>query len=220
MPIKVLLTGATGMVGQGVLIECLESPDVASVVVLARRSCGVTHPKLIELIHLNFLDLSKVESAFNGCNACFWCLGVSSMGMNEADYTHITVDYSLKTAEVLARLCPDLTFCYVSGEGTDSTESSKTMWARVKGRGENSLKNFQFKRLYFFRPAYIRPMKGVKPSWPIMYKLTGFLYPVLKALMPKYVSTTEQVGRAMINAALKGYDKQILDSRDIVRLAH
>jgi len=216
---KVLLTGATGMVGQGVLIECLESPAVTNVVVIGRRTCGVVHPKLTEIIHKDFLDFSAVENAFKGCNACFWCLGVSSVGMSEADYTTITVDFSTKAAESLARLCPDMTFCYVSGEGTDSTETSKTMWARVKGRGENSLKRFGFKGLYFFRPAYIRPMKGVRVSWPILYAITSPLYPVLKLLLPKYVSTTEQVGKAMINAVLRGYDKQILESRDIVRLA-
>ncbi len=219
MQLKVLLTGATGMVGQGVLTECLESPSVASVVVIGRRTCGVTHTKLTEIIHKDFLDFSAVENAFKGCNACFWCLGSTSLGTSEADYRRVTVEFTLKAAEPLSRLCPELTFIFVSGAGTRQDGKGSSMWMRVKGEIEMRLNDYHFKQLYVFRPAYIRPLKGVIPSWPILYKLTGPLYPLMKMLMPKYVSTTEQVGLAMINAATKGYEKQILESPDIVKLA-
>lgn len=206
------------MVGQGMLIECLESPHIESVLVLGRRTCGVKHPKLSEVLLENFLNLSAIEDSFTGYNACFWCLGTTSLRLTEAQYRLVTVDYTHKMAEALAQRCNDLTFCYVSGAGADQSLQSKIMWVRVKGEAENSLKQFGFKGLYFFRPAYIHPMKGVRPSF-VMYRISWFLYPIFKLLMPKQVSTTVQVGKAMINAARIGYEKQILDSADIVRLS-
>jgi hypothetical protein len=207
------------MVGQGVLIECLESDAVENVLVMGRRSCGVRHPKLSEIIHNDFLDFIRIEDAFIGFNACFWCLGTTSLRTSEADYRRITVDYTLKMAEALSRKCTDLTFCYTSGAGADPTGTSRIMWARVKGEAENGLQKYPFKAAYSLRPGYIHPLKGIKPSF-FMYKFSGLFYPVFKALTPGMVSTSVEVGQAMINAALKGYEKPILECRDIVKLAH
>ena len=216
-PLKVLLTGATGMVGSGVLIECLESDDVSQVVAVGRRSCGVKHPKLTEIIHKDFLDYSSIEGSFAGCDACFYCLGVTSLRATEAEYTRVTLDYTLKFAEECKRQSPEMTFCYVSGAGVDSTRQNGLMWVRVKGRTEKGILEMGFKRAYCFRPGFIQPMKGVKPSWNF-YKFTGFLYPLLKKL-PKYVCSTEEVGLAMIRTALRGASASTLESRDIVDLA-
>lgn len=217
MKINAIIFGATGMIGQGVLIECLESNDVETVLAVGRRSCDTTHPKFQEIIHTDFLDYSVIEDKLKGYNACFFCLGVSSTGMSEADYHLITHDYAVKAAEVLSRRNPEMTFCFISGAGTDETLNSRLMWARVKGKAENSLKKFPFKNLYLMRPALIQPLKGVKSSYTI-YKFLGPFFPLLKK-MPKYVTTTEQVGQAMINSVLFGAEKQTLENIDLVRLA-
>jgi uncharacterized protein YbjT (DUF2867 family) len=218
MGIRALITGATGMVGRGVLIECLESEEVEKVLVVGRRSCGVQHAKLTEILHDDFLDYSRIEHSFADCNACFFCLGVKSSGMTEGDYHRITHDYAVRLAEALLRRRKEMTFCFLSGAGTDQSLKSAMMWARVKGKAENSLKSLPFKSVYFFRPAYIQPMKEVKASYAL-YRFSSFLYPLLKLAMPGYVCTSEEFGRAMIAAAVGGADKQILESRDIVRLA-
>ena len=216
--IRVIIFGATGMIGSGVLIECLDNPEVESVLIIGRRSCGKEHEKLKEIIHDNFMDYANIEKDLSGYNACFFCLGVSSAGMSEEQYHIITHDYVVKAAEVLSRLNPDMTLCFISGAGTDDTLKSRMMWARVKGKAENSLKSFPFKNLFLMRPAYIQPVKGVKPTLT-MYKILGPFYPLWRRLFPKYVTTTEEVGQAMINAVLYGAAKQTLENKDIIQLA-
>lgn len=215
---KVIITGATGMVGEGVLHECLQHPQVEAVLVVGRRACGVSHPKLKEILHSDFFDLSSVEAQLAGYDACFFCLGVSSVGMNEADFTHMTHTLTLHFAETVCRQNPAMTFGYISGSGTDSTEQGRLMWARVKGKTENDLMRLPFKRAYAFRPGYMHPTPGLKNTLPY-YKYFTWLYPVLRALLPGMVSTLKEMGLAMINSALYGYDKQVLEVRDIVTLA-
>jgi hypothetical protein len=218
MKIHAILFGATGMIGQGVLVEALEHPEVSSVLAIGRRSCGVRHPKFRELIHDNYLDYSNIEEELSGYNACFYCLGVSSAGMSPQDYYSITHDYTVAAGEVLSRLNPDMVFCFISGAGTDDREKSRMRWARVKGKAENSLKTYPFKGLYLMRPGYIQHRKGVRPSYA-MYRILAPLYPVLRFLFPKAVTNTEEVGRAMIHAVLFGADKQTLETSDIIALA-
>jgi hypothetical protein len=205
------------MIGKGVLIECLEHPDVKSVLVIGRRSCEMEHQKLREIIHTDFLDYSSIQEELSGYNACFFCLGISAAGMKEQTYHTITHDYAVKAADVLSRQNPDMIFCFVSGAGTDETQKSRMMWARVKGKTENSLKVYPFKALYLFRPAMIMPRKGVKPSY-LFYKIARPLYPLLKRF-PKFVTNTEEVGQAMIKVVLHGADKQTLENIDIVNTA-
>ncbi|MCD4729956.1 MAG: hypothetical protein K8R74_05115 [Bacteroidales bacterium] len=219
MEINTIIFGATGMIGQGVLIECLEHPNVKSILSIGRKSCGKTNDKLKEIIHTDFLDYSSIENELSGYNACFFCLGVSAVGMKEQDYHVITHDYVVKIAEVLSKLNPNMTFCFISGAGTDETLKSRMMWARVKGKAENSLKKFSFKKVYLMRPAYIQPKKGIKSSYT-MYKILGPFYPVWKLLFRKYVSNTTEVGQAMINAVLSSPDKQTLENKDLIELAN
>lgn len=218
MKIKAILTGATGMVGEGVLHQCLRNPEVEAVLVINRRPCGVQHEKLTEILHKDFHDLSLIEAQLTGYKACFFCLGVSSAGMNEIDYYHLTYNLAIHVAETLSRLNPDMTFCYISGAGTDSSEQGRSMWARIKGKTENDLQKLPFKAAYMFRPGYIHPMKGMKNTLAA-YKMLGFLYPVVKALFPRYVCKLEEVGQAMINVTKKGYSKPVLECVDIVRAA-
>lgn len=215
---KVLLFGATGMVGQGVLRECLLDPDVREVLVVGRRATGQQHEKLRERVLPDVADLSAVEPDLQGFDACLFCLGVSSAGMTEERYTRLTYDLTLAVAGTLAGLNPGMTFIYVSGMGTDSSERGRTMWARVKGRTENALLRLPFRAAYLFRPGFIVPLHGVTSSttWTrIFYALTKPLHAVLKALLPNFITTTEQLGRAMIAVARKGYQKPILETRDI-----
>jgi hypothetical protein len=218
MKIKAILFGATGMVGAGVLHVILDHPDVESVLVIGRRPCGVKHPKLTELLHNDFFNYSAIEEQLRGFNACYFCLGVSSVGMSEKDYTRISYDLTMSAAIVLSRLNPGMTFCYVSGTGTDSTEQGRVMWARVKGRTENALMKLPFKAAYLFRPGFIRPIKGVGHAHAVSAAI-GLLYPVWKFFFPQYVCTLEELGLAMIQAAGKGYPKQVLENRDIAQLA-
>jgi len=218
MKIKVIITGATGMVGEGVLHECLKHPDVESVLVINRKPCGVKHEKLKEIIHKDFFDLSSMEDQLTGYNACYFCAGVSSVGKKEDEYKRITYDLTMQVAKTLLKFNPDMTFCYISGLGTDSTEKGKSMWARVKGKTENDLLKLPFKSVYMFRPGYIQPTKGLKNTF-LVYKLGAPFYPVWKALFPKYVCTLEQLGLAMINSTLYGSDKKILECKDIVKLS-
>jgi len=222
MEIDVIIYGASGMIGKGVLLETLDQSEIRSVLAIGRKSCGIQHKKLKELILQDFMDYSHVEEELRGYSACYFCLGISAAGLTEEKYHHITFDFAIHAAESLLKINPEMTFIYVSGAGTDSTEQGKTMWARVKGKTENKLLNLGFKKAYMFRPAYIQPKKGVKSSttsYRIMYTIFGPLYPLWKALFPKYVSTSEQMGRAMINAVLVGSDKSVLESEDIVKLA-
>jgi hypothetical protein len=214
MKIKAIITGATGMVGEGVLHICLNSSDVESVLVINRKPCGIKHEKLKEIIHKDFLDLSGVEDQLSGYNACYFCAGVSSVGKKEDEYKRITYDLTMNFAKTLLKLNKEMTFCYVSGTGTDSSENGKIMWARVKGKTENDLMKLGFKDAYMFRPGYIQPIKGLKNTYKIL-KVIAPLYPVWKFLFPKFVITLEEVGLAMINAALKGNNKKILECVDI-----
>ncbi|HVV55680.1 MAG TPA: hypothetical protein VHC47_10165 [Mucilaginibacter sp.] len=217
-PIKVIVTGATGMVGEGVLHECLLHPMVAEVLIVNRRPLGLDHPKLKEIIHKDFFDISPIETQLKDYDACFFCLGVSSVGMKEPDYYKLTYTLTLGFAGTLVRLNPDMTFEYISGASTDSTEKGRMMWARVKGKTENDLVKLPFKREYNFRPGYMHPTPGLKNTNKY-YKYITWLYPILKRITPNSISTLSDMGKAMINAALYGYDKQILEVKDINLLA-
>ena len=218
MKIKAIITGATGMVGEGVLHECLLHPDVESVLVINRKPCGVNHEKLKEIIHKDLFDLSAIEDQLAGYNACYFCAGVSSVGKKEDEYKHLTYELTLNFANTLLKLNPSMTFCYVSGVGTDSTEKGRSMWARVKGKTENDLLKLPFKAAYMFRPGYIQPTKGLKNAYKT-YSFFAPFYPIWKLLFPKYVVTLEQLGLSMINSTLYGSDKKILECKDIVKLS-
>lgn len=218
---KVMLFGATGMVGQGVLRECLRDPDVERVLAVGRSPTGQHDAKLDELIHDNFLDYSAVESRLSGYDACFFCLGVTSVGLTEERYRHLTYDITMAAATTLATLNPQMVFVYVTGRGTDSTEQGRLMWARVKGKTENDLLKLPFKAAYMFRPAGIQPLHGVrsKTAWyQAAYSVAAPLLTLLNRIAPNYMTTTEQVGRAMIAVARNGYPKPVLESEDINRL--
>jgi uncharacterized protein YbjT (DUF2867 family) len=218
---KVILFGATGMVGQGVLRECLLDPEVESVLAVGRSPTGQRHPKLREILHDNFLDYAAIESQLTGYDACFFCLGVSSVGISEERYRHLTYDITLAAAATLARLNPQLVFVYVTGQGTDSSEKGRLMWARVKGKTENDLLKLPFKAAYMFRPAAIQPLHGIrsKTAWvQAIYVAAAPLLSLLNRVTPKYMTTTEQIGRAMIRVAKDGYPKRVLESEDINRL--
>ena len=217
MAVKAIVFGATGMGGEGVLHVALNHPDVESVLVVGRRSCLVSHPKLLEVVHGDFFNYAPIESRLSGYNACYFCLGVSSIGKNERDYTRVTHDLTLEAARTLSRLNPDMTFCYVSGAGTDGTEKGKIMWARVKGKTENALLALPFKAVYNFRPGFIRPIKGLKNAFAIA-RILGAAYPVLDLLFPNHVCTLDDLGRAMVRAANQGYAASVLECADIARL--
>jgi uncharacterized protein YbjT (DUF2867 family) len=215
---KVILFGATGMVGQGVLRECLLDPEVESVLAIVRNSTGQQNAKLQELVHKDFLDFTGIEGRLSEYDACFFCLGVSSVGMQEKDYERITYGYTMAAARALVRLNPGMTFEFISGAGTDSTEKGRSMWARVKGKTENALLGMLFKAVYVLRPGFIQPLHGIKSKtslYQAFYTVMSPLYPLWKALLPDYVTTTEQLGRAMIAVARNGATKRVLESRDI-----
>lgn len=218
MKIKVIITGATGMVGEGVLHECLLHTDVEQVLVIGRKSCGVSHQKLKEIIHSDFYDLSSIENQLTGYSACLFCLGVSSVGMKEEAYHRLTYTLTMHVAETLARLNTEMTFCYISGASTDSTESGRLMWARVKGKTENDLMKLPFKKVYNFRPGMLEPTAGLKNTLSL-YKYFGWLAPVLRLLAPGSISTLSELGLAMIKSVTVGYEKNILEVNDIKALA-
>ena len=218
---KVLIFGATGMVGQGVLRECLLAPDVELTQTVGRTVTGLPHPRLREIQHTDLWQYESIKGDLEGFDACFFCLGVSSVGMNEERYRHLTYDITLAAASTLARLNPRMVFVYVSGRGTDSTERGKLMWAGVKGKTENDLLKLPFKAAYMFRPAGIQPLHGIKSktAWVQgIYVAAAPLLSLLNRVAPKYMTTTEQVGRAMIEAARNGYPRPVLESEDINRL--
>jgi uncharacterized protein YbjT (DUF2867 family) len=218
---KVILFGATGMVGQGVLRECLLDAGVESVLAIVRGPTGQRHAKLREILHGNFFDFSSIESQLTGYDACFFCLGVSSIGMSEEHYRRLTYDITLAAATTLAKLNPAMVFTYVSGRSTDSTEHGKLMWARVKGKTENDLLKLPFKAAYMFRPAGIQPLHGIrsKTGWvQAIYVAASPVLSLLNRVAPQYMTTTQQVGRAMIKVARDGYRKPVLESEDINRL--
>ncbi len=218
MKLKVIVTGATGMVGEGVLHECVLHPDIGEILVLTRKSSGYIHPKVKEIVHEDFFDLSSIEQQLKEYDACFFCLGVSSVGMKEEEYTRMTYTLTMHVATTLVKNITNMTFCYISGAGTDSTETGKSMWARVKGKTENDLLKLPFKNVYLFRPGYMHPTKGLKNTLSY-YKYLSWLYPVLRFAFPSAASTLKELGLAMINSALRGYEKQILNVKDIVKLA-
>jgi uncharacterized protein YbjT (DUF2867 family) len=217
---KVILFGATGMVGQGVLRECLVDSGVERVLVVGRSPTGQQHAKLREILHDDFFDFSAIESELTGYDACFFCLGVSSVGMDAQRYRHLTYDLTMATAKMLARLNPGMVFTYVTGRGTDSTEQGPLRWARVKGKTENDLLKLPFKAAYMFRPAGIQPLHGVrsKTAWvQAIYVVASPLMARFARTSPHYMTTTERVGRAMISVARDGYPKPVLESEDINR---
>jgi uncharacterized protein YbjT (DUF2867 family) len=214
---KVILFGASGMVGQGVLRACLLDEAVSEVVAVVRRPLGRRREKLREVVHPNFTDFSAVAAELSGADACFFCLGVSSAGMSEQRYRRVTYDLTLAVARILAERSPGMTFVYVSGMGTDSSERGRSMWARVKGATENALLKLPLEA-YLFRPGYIQPMHGATTrarGYRLLYMITTPLYPVLRRLAPGQVTTTERLGRAMINVARAGAPSRILAPRDI-----
>ena len=217
---NVLIFGATGMVGQGVLRECLLDPGVQLVQVIVRTSTGVQHPTVREIVRQDLGQYTDIETDLSGFDACFFCLGITSSGMTEEAYTRVTYDITMAAAETLCRLSPRMTFIYVSGAGTDSSEHGRTMWARVKGRTENALLQLPFKAAYMFRPGVIQPLHGARSktaSYRVLYTLTKPLLPVLRWAFPNYVLTTEQIGRAMLAVARHGFPTRVLESRDIRR---
>jgi len=215
---KVLIFGATGMVGQGVLRECLLDPGIEGVTTVGRTATGVTHPKLTEMVRRSLLSYSEVESDLSGLDACFFCLGVTSAGMSEEQYARVTYDITLAAARTLSRLNPGMTFIYVSGAGTDSSEKGRIMWARVKGKTENAGLALPFKAAYAFRPGVIQPVHGERSKtamYRVLYSMTKPLLPLLLRLFPGSILTTEEIGRAMIAAARQGFPKRVLEAADI-----
>lgn len=206
------------MVGEGVLRECLRNEVVEKVLVVGRRSCGVSHPKLTEIVHKDFFDLSAIEDQLSGYNACFFCLGISSVGVSKEEYERMTYDLTMSFAETLAQENAGMTFCYISGSGTDSTGTSRLHWAWIKGKVENDLTKLPFKNAFGFRIAFVKPDKDAKNTLT-PYKFIGWLYPVIKAIVPHSASTLPEVGRAMINSVTKGYEKHVLEVADIIELS-
>ena len=219
---NVLIMGATGMVGQGVLRECLHAGDVQQVITLGRTATGQSHAKLRDVVHPNLSDLSAIATEVSRVDACFFCLGVSSAGMSEADYAKLTYDLTLAVARALAALNPAITFVYVSGLGTDSSEHGRTMWARVKGKTENALLKLPFKAAFMFRPGLIIPMHGITSKttlYRLIYLVLTPLYPLLERITPGAVTTTERVGRAMLAVARTGYSSPLVETADINALS-
>jgi uncharacterized protein YbjT (DUF2867 family) len=215
---KVILFGASGMVGQGVLRECLRDPEIDSVLAVGRTASGMTEPKLRDIVRKDLNNLSNIEDVLRPYDACLFCLGVSSAGMNEQDYRRITYDLTLSVAQTLVRANPNMTFIYVSGTGTDSSEKGRTMWARVKGATENALLRLPFKAAYMFRPGFIQPLDGIKSKtklYSALYAVARPLYPLIRAIVPDYATTTQELARAMIGVAKHGYSKPVLEGKDI-----
>jgi uncharacterized protein YbjT (DUF2867 family) len=215
---RAVIFGATGMIGQAVLREALLDPEVTAVLSVVRAKTGAEDPKLTELVHADFLEFASIASELTGYDACLWCLGVSSAGMTEAAYRRITYDTTVAAAAVLSRVNKEMTILFVSGVGTDSTEKKKSMWARVKGAAENALLVMPFKAAYMIRPAYIQPRHGVKSKarWTRWgYAAVGWMYPLWRLIAPNYVTTSEELARAMLQVAKHGAPKPILETRDL-----
>jgi uncharacterized protein YbjT (DUF2867 family) len=220
---NVLLVGATGMVGQGVLRECLLDPDVQLIQTVGRTPLGAQYPKLREIVHQDLWHYEAIGANLSGFDACFFCLGVASSGMREQDYERVTYGITMAAAEILSRLNPRMTFIYVSGAGTDSSEQGRTMWARVKGKTENALLRMPFTAAYMFRPGIIQPLYGARSKtalYRVFYTLSKPLLPLLRLAFPDYVLTTQQIGQAMLTVAKHGYPQKILESKDIRAAAH
>jgi hypothetical protein len=218
MKFKVILTGTTGMVGEGVLLECLQHEELEQVLVINRRTCGYTHPKLREIIHADFFDITPIEKELAGYDACFFCLGVSSVGLKKEDYYKTTYTLTMHVATVLAKQNPSMLFCYISGAGTRSSEEGGMHWARVKGKTENDLMKLPFKKVYAFRPGFLKATKGQKHLLSA-YKYLGWLYGVFKFFSRNAGSSLKELGLAMINTITKGYNKHVIEVKDILLLS-
>jgi len=215
--IRAIVTGATGMVGEGVMHECLEHPDVETVLVINRKASGVSHPKLKEIVHTNFFDFSSIEGELSGYNACYFCLGVSSVGMKADEYYRLTYTLTMHVAQTLCKLNPEMTFCYVSGAGTDSNEKGKG-WASVKGKTENDLMKLPFAQVFAFRPGFIKPIKGLANTHNF-YKYISWLFPIGRALYPNGFCTLHELALAMISVTIHSYSKKVIEGKDIISLA-
>jgi uncharacterized protein YbjT (DUF2867 family) len=219
---KVIITGASGMVGKGVLLQCLDHPDVEKILSIGRSELDMDHPKLIQLIHEDFSDFSDILEQLKGYDACYLCMGVSAAGLSEQEYHKMTYEYTLALAKPLIEINPKMICIYVSGQGTDSSEKGRTMWARVKGKTENTLLGLGFKQAFMFRPGGIIPKQGIKPSSKLyrrMLFLFGWLLPIIKAIAPSSIVNSNQIGLAMINATKNGFNKKIIAPKDIIELA-
>jgi hypothetical protein len=216
MKINAIITGASGMVGEGVLYECLQHKDVEKILVIGRRSCGYSHPKLKEIVHADMYNLSSTEDQLEDYNACFFCLGMSSVGVKEPEFTKVTYNLTMHFATTLSKLNPEMTFCYISGRGTN--ENGKMMWQRVKGKTESDLLKLPFRQAYNFRPGIIKPTKGLKNVLSL-YKWMGWMLPIINTISPGSVVTLKQIGDAMINVTQRGYEKKILEVKDIISLS-
>ncbi|MDF2188257.1 NAD-dependent epimerase/dehydratase family protein [Paraflavitalea sp. CAU 1676] len=216
--IRAIITGATGMVGEGVLHECLQHPLVEAVLVINRKPGVVSHPKLKEIVHKDFFNLTAIEDQLKGYNACYFCLGISSVGVKKDEYYKITYVLTMHVAGTLARYNPDMTFVYVSGAGTDSSERGRVNWARVKGKTENDLMKLPFKKVFPFRPGFMKPTKGLKNTLSF-YKYIGWLYPLGRAISPNNYCTLREVGLAMIHVVNSPDNRKIITGRDIIELA-
>lgn len=216
--IKVIITGATGMVGEGVMHECLENSAVEAVLIVNRKPSGCEHPKLKEIVHTDFFNFSAIENELSDYNACFFCLGISSIGVKPDEYFRMTHTLTLHVAQTLSRINPAMTFCYVSGAGTDSTEEGRSNWARVKGKTENDLVKLPFIKVFNFRPGFIKPTEGLK-NMQFLYRYLGWLFPIGRALYPKGFCTLKELGLAMIYVAGRGYEKNVIEGDDIILIA-
>ncbi len=219
--LRVIVTGATGMVGEGVVHECLQNEAVETVLVITRNPTGTSHAKLKEIVHKDFFNLSTIANQLKGYNACFFCLGVTALGKSEDEYAKLTYTLTIGFAETLAKLNTDMTFCYVSGSGTDSSEKGKIMWARVKGRTENDLMKLPFKQVFNFRPAGIKTMLPVKPhqTYYTTYKYFSWIFSIVKLIAPNYVIDLKDIAQVMINVSLSGYSKNNIEVKDMKKIA-
>ena len=219
---RVVLFGATGMIGSGVLLECLADARVQSVLSVVRAPGRLADAKLTERVHADFHDFGALDADLAGVDACFFCAGVSSVGMKEDAYRRITYDITLAAAGALLRASPQSCFCYVSGAGTDGTAKGRVMWARIKGETELALLALPFRASYMFRPGFIQPMNGARSKTPLyqaIYDVLGPLYPIVRAIAPRHVTTTVDLGRAMLEVASAGAAKRVLEVADINELA-
>ncbi len=215
---KIVIFGGTGMVGQGALRACLHDPEVQQVLCVVRSPGLSAHPKLREIVHQDFLDFSPIENELTGLDACLYCLGVTSAGLNEDDYSRVIYGFTIAAANSLLKANPRISFIFVSGQGADSTENGRTMWARVKGKTENDLLKLPFRAAYMFRPGFIQPLHGIRSKtrlYQTFYTILNPILPLLKSAFPKYITTTEQLGRAMLRVAKQGYPSPILETIDI-----
>ncbi|PZF71059.1 NAD-dependent epimerase/dehydratase family protein [Taibaiella soli] len=218
MGIKVIITGATGMVGEGVLLECLKNPEVESVLIINRRTAGVIHPKLTEIIHTDFYNLNPIADQLTGYDACYFCLGISSVGMKEPDYFKTTYTLTMHVAEILCLRNPNMVFCYISGAGTDSSEKGRQMWARVKGKTENDLMKMPCRNVYAFRPGFIKPIEGQK-FVNKLYKYINWMFPIFRPIFPGGFCRVTEIADAMIYVTTHDVTNKVVTGKDIIALA-